>query len=114
MLINEIQWVGIVVKPINYTLKGAILHVDTGPGLSIEQSHGIEIEKYSNGSPDSTKLGQPEGSRNHDSVGSIEANQLDLRDSKIKLPDWASNVTSVLWIPMRASSESLARGTQAG
>ncbi|KAI5640610.1 hypothetical protein M9H77_00222 [Catharanthus roseus] len=114
LLINEIQWVGIVVKPINYTLKGAILHVDTGPGLSIEQSHGIEIEKYSNGSPDSTKLGQPEGSRNHDSVGSIEANQLDLRDSKIKLPDWASNVTSVLWIPMRASSESLARGTQAG
>ncbi|KAL3503259.1 hypothetical protein ACH5RR_037708 [Cinchona calisaya] len=113
LLMNECQWVGIIVKPINYPLKGAILHVDTGPGLSIEQ-HAIEIERYDDGSCDSCDFGVSEGSIDCESHGSAEPKQLTLKDAKIELPDWASNVTSILWIPVRAISESLARGTQAG
>lgn len=114
LLMNEGQWVGIVVKPINYPLKGAVLHVDTGPGLSIEQAHGIEIERYENGSPNAADFGQLEESVDCESRDSAEAKRLTLQDGKIELPDWASNVTSILWIPVRAVGESLARGTQAG
>nr|GEZ35520.1 trafficking protein particle complex II-specific subunit 130 homolog [Tanacetum cinerariifolium] len=46
LLMNEPQWVGIIVKPINYSLKGAVLHIDTGPGLKIEESNAIEMETY--------------------------------------------------------------------
>ncbi|KAH0654079.1 hypothetical protein KY289_031757 [Solanum tuberosum] len=49
---NEPQWVGIIVKPISNSLKGAILHIDTGPGLTIEKSHNIEIERHMNGHTD--------------------------------------------------------------
>lgn len=111
LLMNECQWVGIVIKPINYCLKGSILHIATGPGLSIEQVHAIEIEKCPDGSPDSANFGSQGESKDDDSS---DATQLDLQDGKIQLPNWASNVTSVLWIPVRASSETLARGTQAG
>ncbi|KAH0744285.1 hypothetical protein KY290_032278 [Solanum tuberosum] len=45
-------WVGIIVKPISNFLKGAILHIDTGPGLTIEKSHNIEIERHMNGHTD--------------------------------------------------------------
>ena len=111
---NECQLVGIVVKPINYPLKGAILHIDTGPGLSIEQAYGIEIERYADGSPDASDFGPSELSVDHEAHASAEAKQLTLHDGKIELPDWASNITSILWIPMRAISERLNRGTQAG
>ncbi|CAI9088568.1 OLC1v1022920C1 [Oldenlandia corymbosa var. corymbosa] len=112
LLINECQWLGVIIKPINYPLKGAELHVDTGPGLSIEQGHGIEIEK--NGSLNVSEFGQGEGSEDHETHGPSETKQLTLQDGKIELPDWASEVISTLWIPVRALSESLARGTQAG
>lgn len=79
--------------------------------MNIEQTHAIEIEKFPDGSPDSAKFGSQGESKNHDSM---DSNQLDLQDGKIQLPDWANNVTSVLWIPVRATSETLARGTQAG
>ncbi|XP_010914497.1 trafficking protein particle complex II-specific subunit 130 homolog isoform X2 [Elaeis guineensis] len=46
LLMNELQWVGLIVRPIDYSLKGATLHVDTGPGLMIEESYRIEIEPY--------------------------------------------------------------------
>ncbi|XWS11081.1 hypothetical protein CRYUN_Cryun38cG0053200 [Craigia yunnanensis] len=36
LLINEAQWIGIIAQPINYSLKGAVLHIDTGPGLKME------------------------------------------------------------------------------
>ncbi|XP_027061257.1 trafficking protein particle complex II-specific subunit 130 homolog isoform X1 [Coffea arabica] len=114
LLMNECQLVGIVVKPINYPLKGAILHIDTGPGLSIEQAYGIEIERYADGSPDASDFGPSELSVDHEAHASAEAKQLTLHDGKIELPDWASNITSILWIPMRAISERLNRGTQAG
>ncbi|KAI5397079.1 hypothetical protein KIW84_063053 [Lathyrus oleraceus] len=46
LLINEHQWVGILVRPLNYSLKAAVLHIDTGPGLEIEETNIVEMESY--------------------------------------------------------------------
>lgn len=111
LLMNESQWVGIIVKPINYSLKGAVLHIDTGPGLRIEERHEIEIEKHKLGGNNMDNSDNP--SENLSPV-SAEVEQLSLEDGKIKLPDWTSNITSVLWIPLKAISHGLAKGIPAG
>lgn len=46
LLINEHQWVGILVRPLNYSLKVVVLHIDTGPGLEIEETNIVEMESY--------------------------------------------------------------------
>lgn len=113
LLMNEPQWVGIIVKPISYSLKGAILHIDTGPGLTIEKSHHIEIERHMNGHTD--ELDHSEGSKDDDSSAATpEVKQMSLHDGNIELPGWASNITSVLWIPVRATSDELPKGAPAG
>ncbi|KAL4580271.1 hypothetical protein LXL04_016458 [Taraxacum kok-saghyz] len=101
LLMNEPQWVGIIVKPINYSLKGAALHIDTGPGLRIEESFPVEMETY-----------ELEDKTNASDVKEIT--KLTLKNGSIELPDWASNIDSVLWVPVRAINEGLARGTSAG
>lgn len=113
LLINESQWIGIIVRPINYSLKDAVLHIDTGPGLIIEESHVIEMESYadlSNGSPDKGSNGALENG----STVNKDFEQLTLRDGRIQFPDWASNVASILWIPVCAISDKLARGSSSG
>lgn len=110
LLMNEPQWVGIIVKPINYSLKGAVLHIDTGPGLSIEERHEIEIEKHEIGASVEASGSPPDIL----SPVSAEVKRLSLEDGKINLPDWTSNITSVLWIPLKAISHGLAEGTPAG
>lgn len=114
LLINEPQWVGIIVKPIDYSLKGAVLHVDTGPGLRIDESHVIEMESHGDVSQTPAKLGYSDDARNDGSTGTEEFKQLTLNEGRIELPEWAGDINSVLWIPVRAISESLARGTSAG
>ncbi|XP_076905262.1 trafficking protein particle complex II-specific subunit 130 homolog [Bidens hawaiensis] len=100
LLMNELQWVGIIVKPINYSLKGSVLHIDTGPGLKIEESQPIQMEIYDKD--------------NDKSNTTATETQLTLKDGSLELPDWASNITSVLWVPVRAINDGLARGTSAG
>ncbi|KAK6154318.1 hypothetical protein DH2020_008566 [Rehmannia glutinosa] len=111
LLMNESQWVGIIVRPLNYSLKGAVLHIDAGPGLRIEERHHFEIEKHEVGTQNMTNLDNPPENLSPVSTG---VKQLTLEDGKIKLPDWTSNITSVLWIPLRAVSDGLAKGTPAG
>lgn len=111
LLMNEAQWVGIIVRPIDYSLKGAVLHIDTGPGLSIEENHVIEIEKHAIGLQNMADL---DNSRDNLSPVSDEVKQLTLEDGKIRLPHWTNNITSVLWIPLRAISDGLAKGITAG
>lgn len=108
LLMNEPQWVGIIVKPIDYSLEGAVLHIDPGPGLRIEERHKIEIEKH-----EIAAKNEDNPSDNLSPVSS-EVKQLSLEEGKIKLPDWTSNITSVLWIQLQAVSDGLARGTPAG
>ncbi|XP_076903385.1 trafficking protein particle complex II-specific subunit 130 homolog isoform X1 [Bidens hawaiensis] len=94
LLINRPQWVGIVIKPLNYSLKGARLHIDVGPSLKIEESRAIEIEKRVD---------------NDNNIC-----QLNLTNGCIELPDWASSITTILWIPVCAISDGLPKGTSAG
>ncbi|KAJ9568518.1 hypothetical protein OSB04_004484 [Centaurea solstitialis] len=88
LLMNEPQWVGIIVKPLNYSLKGAVLHIDTD---------GLEDR---------------DGDRNSTSVVK-ELYQVALKDGSIEFPDWSSHIVSVLRIPVRAINDSLASGTSA-
>lgn len=112
LLMNEPQWVGIIVHPINYSLKGAVLHIDTGPGLNIEESHVIEMERHVSVKRSTADMANISGVGKDDtSAVTGEFQQLTLQDGRIELPDWASNITSVLWIPIRATNDSLARGT---
>lgn len=104
---NEPQWLGIIVKPIDYSLKGAVLHIDTGPGLKIEESQAIEMEMYTNTSKNADSLNDKNNS-------TVTETQLTLKDGSVELPDWASSITSVLWVPVRAINDGLARGTSAG
>ncbi|KAF6138196.1 hypothetical protein GIB67_011036 [Kingdonia uniflora] len=97
LLMNEPQWVGLIVRPITYSLRGAILHIDTGPGLKIEDTLGIEMENY-----------------NKVAESTNEFTQLPFKDGKIMLPDWTSEIASVLWFPVRAIDNRLARGTSSG
>jgi trafficking protein particle complex subunit 10 len=90
---NELQWIGLIIKPLNYSLKGGILHIDAGPGLKIEESHLIEIE-------------------GHEPAEGFE--KVPIEGGKVALPDWASDVMTILWFPVHAIDESIARGTSSG
>ncbi|GAB4846333.1 hypothetical protein Ancab_025339 [Ancistrocladus abbreviatus] len=111
LLINEPQWVGIIVRPINYPLKGGVLHIDTGPGLKIEDSHFIEIERFVDGYQSVADTAETHGSNQDASPATEEVRQLNLQDGSVMLPDWASDITSVLWIPVRAISDGISRVT---
>lgn len=106
LLVNEPQWVGIIVRPINYSLKGAILYIDTGPGLKIVDSHEIEMETYVDLLKSSVDMAH--------SVDAQNFERLCHSEGRIEFPDWASNETSILWIPIRAINERLARGSTTG
>ncbi|KAK8527375.1 hypothetical protein V6N12_054589 [Hibiscus sabdariffa] len=111
LLINEAQWIGIIAQPIDYSLKGAVMHIDTGPGLKIEESHSIEMETYRSAAQSSADMSN---SSDAGKDGTKDFEQLSLFDGKIKFPDWASDVTSILWIPIRAIDDKLARGSSSG
>jgi trafficking protein particle complex subunit 10 len=106
LLMNELQWIGLIIKPIDYSLKGGILHIDAGAELKIEESQMIEIENF-RGDVDHT------GSAD----SSIEAERVEripIENGKIKLPDWASDVTALVWFPIRAIDSTIARGETPG
>lgn len=112
LLINEPQWVGIVVRPINYPLKGGVLFIEPGPGLRTEERQFIEIERYVNTSEREDATGQMvQGCTDDTSTSMSEEKQLTLKDGRVVLPDWASDVTSVLWIPVCADGDDISRAT---
>ena len=114
LLMNELQWVGLIVKPMNYSLKGAILHVDPGPELMIEESHMIEIEDYTSVMERMLHITDGITLKNLSTIRSEKSEQLLLGNGKITLPDWASDITSVLWFPVLAIDDRISRGTSAG
>ncbi|KAK9688979.1 hypothetical protein RND81_09G026100 [Saponaria officinalis] len=111
LLLNETQWVGIIVKPIDYSLKGGVLHIDTGPGLEVDKSHGIEMEICKT-APGSIIADMGESSprkEDHPSFQSEEVTRLTIENGQIQFPDWASDAASVLWVPVRAISDGISR-----
>eukprot|EP01018_Ginkgo_biloba_P022070 Gb_23994 [translate_table: standard] len=130
LLMSETQWLGLVIRPIDYSLKGAILHIDTGPGLQVEASHTIELETCTKAF---NSLSEKTNSITTDVAASIDAScfskcnggdigtiatqdieQLQIKDGRLALPDWASNITTVLWLPVRAIDDRLDRTVSAG
>lgn len=111
MLINEHQWLGILVRPLNYSLRAAVLHIDTGPGLEIEKSHIIEMESCACVSQnDDGQGGAQVDSLNYEK----RFERLTLDDGKVVFPNWASDTPSVLWVLIRAISDTLCRGSSSG
>ncbi|CAA6658433.1 unnamed protein product [Spirodela intermedia] len=100
LLMNEPQWVGLVIRPLDYPLRGAILHIDTGPELVVEDSQMIEIESYEKAREGALHVETEDPNGNG-------------TDGRIAIPDWASNLTSIIWLPVHAVSNELARGTSA-
>ncbi|KAJ0980630.1 hypothetical protein J5N97_008885 [Dioscorea zingiberensis] len=113
LLMNEPQWVGLIVKPMNYSLRGAILHIDPGPELMIEESQMIEIEDYMSVMERMPQITESIALENVSSISTEKSEQLLLGNGKIALPDWASDITTVLWFPVRAIDDRMARGTSA-
>ncbi|KAJ8755105.1 hypothetical protein K2173_016835 [Erythroxylum novogranatense] len=110
-LINETQWVGVIVRPLNYSLKGAVLHIDTGPGLKIEDSHAIEMENCPTELENDPDMEDIDGADKHYmKAANKKFEQLSLQDGTIKFPDWASDSSSTLWIPVFAVRDGLPRG----
>ncbi|XP_057450718.1 trafficking protein particle complex II-specific subunit 130 homolog isoform X2 [Lotus japonicus] len=111
LLINEHQWLGILVRPLNYSLRAAVLHIDTGPGLEIEKSHIIEMESCACVSQnDDGQGGAQVDSLNYEK----RFERLTLDDGKVVFPNWASDTPSVLWVLIRAISDTLCRGSSSG
>lgn len=88
------------------------MHIDTGPGLEVEASHVIEMDRYTAANRSIDDMGDSDtGKQNSLSSHVREVTQVYLQDGKIQLPDWASDITSVLWIPVRAVSDGITKGT---
>ncbi|KAK4255757.1 hypothetical protein QN277_008712 [Acacia crassicarpa] len=111
LLINENQWVGILIRPLNYSLKASVLHIDTGPGLEIQDSHVIEMESYADPSQNEDKHVQGDGAQKGSLNPEKKFEYLNLVDGKIEFPDWASDISSILWVPIRAISDELSRAS---
>lgn len=111
MLINEHQWVGILVRPVKYSLKAAVLHIDTGPGLEIKESHVIEMESYAG-------VSQNKDDQLQNDCAQVNCDKnferLSLNDGKIEFPNWASDNPSILWVLVRAIGDTLSRGSSSG
>ncbi|KAI4333711.1 hypothetical protein L6164_018484 [Bauhinia variegata] len=111
LLMNECQWVGISVRPINYSLKAAILHIDTGPNLEIDDSYLIEMESCTGVSENDDDHVRHDGAEEGSSASKKNFERLVLHEGKIEFPDWASDNPSTLWVPMRAISDKLSKGS---
>lgn len=110
LLINEAQWVGLIVSPMNYSLKGAILHIDTGPGLMIEESHMMEMELCKK-TTDHIVSCSGLNIVKQDASSSEVCSMSSLENGQLAFPDWAGDIATVLWLPVRAIDNMLARGT---
>jgi hypothetical protein len=118
LLMGELQWLGLVIRPIDYSLKSAILHIDTDPGLQIETSYSIELETCAKAYHSlSEKSFSPTSDcvTSHDIRFSEKSNRIDMeatvaqdieelqiRDGKLAFPDWASKITTGLWLQVHA------------
>ncbi|XP_058779898.1 trafficking protein particle complex II-specific subunit 130 homolog isoform X1 [Vicia villosa] len=111
LLINEHQWVGILVRPLNYSLKAAVLHIDTGPGLEIEDTNIVEMESYAGVSDNDEDVVQKDDAQIESLNSEKKFERSTLREGKIVFPNWASDTPSILWVLVRAISDTLNRGS---
>lgn len=123
LLFGEAQWVGLIIKPLSYSLEGARVHISTGPNLQFfsDQTALLEVNKViSQADADASSMTEvmdavksPGAHNSHiilengDTLRQDDhaSTHLQMKDGTVELPGWASMVTSVLWIQVKAESE---------
>jgi trafficking protein particle complex subunit 10 len=68
------------------------LHIDAGAELKIEESQMIEIENYRSDVEHAGSTGN--------SIEAERVEKIPIENGKIKLPDWVSDVTTLVWCPI--------------
>jgi hypothetical protein len=101
LLMNELQWLGLIIRPIDYSLKGSVLHIVSGADLHIEDPQLCELEMAESLLKGSTQKHQ---SRETSHTGK-DSQVLELKAGRVSLPDWASEQSSVLWLRVKAVQE---------
>ena len=101
LLMNEPQWLGLIIRPIDYSLKDSILQISPGSGLQIDDPQLCELELAENLLKGGT---QKHLSRETSHIGK-DIQALDLKSGTVSLPDWASEQASVLWLRVKAVQE---------
>ncbi|KAJ7527532.1 hypothetical protein O6H91_16G059700 [Diphasiastrum complanatum] len=127
LLIGEPQWLGLVIRPIDYSLKDAVLHISAGPGLSVYDPQISQLELYNvaiktqihsenhafledaTAIPASKSNQENTESNSNNSTASGFSSEdmdfLELKAGKVGLPEWASGAITVLWLRVLASRE---------
>ena len=132
LLFGEPQWIGLIIRSLNYSLEGARVHISTGPNLQFlsDQTALLDVSKplladasaSSNSEIDGVKPGvEPFHSvlENGDSLNRDDhvngkigfdtemPQQLQMKDGSVELPNWARMVASVLWVQVKADSDDI-------
>lgn len=132
LLFGQPQWVGLIIRPLNYSLKGAYVHISAGQGLHLEASQPALLEISPAFQPEAhSTLPNREGPRaishsilrRQQDIHSAESEEnlgtenppdssfpgrpqrLEYKNGKVELLDWASRVASVLWIQVESDSD---------
>ena len=109
LLMKERQWVGIVLNPLNYSLKGATLHISARLGLQFDPNQSAQLELY--------KEYNAHTDDDQQSMELLESSShtiIQMKNGKLDLPDWASTMSSVVWICVVASPEADEFSTSSG
>ncbi|KAL2642198.1 hypothetical protein R1flu_009785 [Riccia fluitans] len=113
LLIGEPQWVGIVIEPLDYSLKDARVTISAGPGMDLDGDQSTQLEAYE--STDFCTIGLEVRPL---TIGTVQTNgtavegvsetqppeachkseMVDVRSGQVDLPDWASFMSTVLWL----------------
>lgn len=130
LLFGEVQWVGLIIRPLNYSLEGAHVHISTGPNLQFlsDQTALLEVSKISQADASAPSISEMDAVKpgaqsfptileNGNSLGNDDhvngktgfdtdmPQQLQLKDGCVELPDWSKTVASVLWVQVKADSD---------
>lgn len=90
------------------------MHIDTGPGLEIQDSHVIEMESDADLARSEGNHVQGDGAQEGSLSLEKKFDHLNLVGGKIEFPDWASDISSILWVPIRAIRDKLSQASSTG
>uniref|UniRef100_A0A7I4FIM0 Trafficking protein particle complex subunit 11 domain-containing protein n=1 Tax=Physcomitrium patens TaxID=3218 RepID=A0A7I4FIM0_PHYPA len=130
LLFGEPQWVGLIIRPLGYSLEGAHVHISAGPNLQFmaNQIALLDVSKAPQAEANAQLNTDTDGAisefqNSHDILDSSDSfnkddhlsgkinldadvpQQLQMKDGSLELPYWSRMVTSVLWIQVKADSD---------
>jgi hypothetical protein len=122
LLLDEPQWVGIVLNPIDYSLKGAQVIVFAGRNLEIDLDQETQwesfdiVDKSGSLSDSKTEVGSTAAGEQMSPSPVIASGPgtevVTIKEGRVHIPDWASNIASVLWLRATARQKEERTATQ--